>query len=129
MFYNGGAGTAGVGISALTSDGLMVPVEFLGTNTWDDGIRLYTAPLEWDAGQRTLRPGAGAAGNTGFGFFRIPGGPATVTSVRFDVPAGYAAGAGDALEFAFAMPLPEPGSAGLLLFGAAWMLRRRRAAP
>jgi len=44
-----------------------------------------------------------------------------VTELLFDVPNGYASGSGDALEFAFGIPAPEPGVAAMILLGLAGM--------
>ena len=75
---------------------------------------------------------AAANGESEFAFFRIR--PATlpvtlpVTSLVFDIPQGYASGAGDALEFAFGVPLviPEPAVAAMLLAGGAGVALSRR---
>ncbi len=128
LFSSGGAGTAGVGILASTAGGGAVPVDFLGANAWDDGLRQYTVPLAWSASTGVLAAASGASGNSGFGFFRLPAGGAPVTSLVFSVPEGYASGSGDALEFAFgrALPVPEPGFTGLVAAGLACLAGRRQ---
>jgi hypothetical protein len=90
-------------------------VDLLGTNGWDDGIRLYTQPLDWDGAHNLLKPNSGATGNSAFAFFRIPQDSGNISSLELSIPAGYATGSGDALEFAFGIPIPEPGAAGLFL--------------
>ena len=114
------AGTRQVNIFALTSLGQSVPVDFFSTNGWDDGIRFYTQPLLWDASFQTLSLAPSANGESEFAFFRIPTSTEPITQLLFDIPNGYNAGVGDALEFGFALPVvPEPGSVALCVQGMA----------
>ena len=131
LFSNGTAGTLQINIAAKTGGGTGVAVNFLGTNAWDNGIRLYDQALNWDGGLGKLSVSAGAIGESKFAFFQIATGSGPVTSLTFDIPSGYNAGLGDALEFALARPVPEPASVGLCLLGGVVFLcsrpRRKRA--
>ena len=113
-----GGGIGGMVISGSASGGGALPVVFLGSNGWNNGLKFYTDPLDWDAGQSTLRTNPGATGESGFAFFQIPKGTGPVTSLTFDVPVTSVTGSGDAVEFAFGVPtIPEPGTT--LLVGCA----------
>ncbi len=131
LFGSGTAGTREMSLLARTFSGLEVALEFLAADPWDNGIRAYTQPLNWDGARLTLDPAAN--GESQFAFFRIRPSALPVTSLVFGIPNGYASGTGDALEFAFGFPLtpvPEPGVAAMLLLGCAGVIfpRRRRAA-
>jgi len=123
------AGTWQINILALTSLGQSVPVNFIGTHGWDDGIRLYTQPLIWDASLEALSLAPGADGESEFAFFRVPTTASAITKLLFDIPNGYNAGNGDALEFTFGVPVPEPDSTVLIALGSlllgTWHLRCR----
>ena len=132
LFSNGTAGTLQINIAAKTGAGAGVPVDFLGTNGWDDGIRSYTQELSWDSALAKLLLSAGSSGESKFAFFHVETGADAVTSLTFDIPSGYNSGLGDALEFALAkQSVPEPASAVLWLSGSAVFLfsraHRRRA--
>ena len=101
-------------------------LEFLASDSWDNGVRSYTQPTYWDGNRLTLD--AAANGESEFAFFRIRPATLPVTSLVFDIPQGYASGAGDALEFAFGVPLviPEPAVAAMLLAGGAGVALSRR---
>ena len=113
LLSSAGAGTGGIGIVAKTLGGTDVAVNFLGTDAWDDGIRFYTQPLIWGPGS-VLSSAPGAVGESAFAFFGIPKNAGVITSLTFDVPSAANAGSGDALEFAFGVPvnsaIPEPGT-------------------
>ena len=132
LFGTPGGGTRAMNISAFTAASLGVPVAFLETDGWDNGIRFNTQPLTWNAATGTLALDPAANGESAFAFFSIPqtGGP--VTRLKFRVPSGYNVGTGDAVQFAFAVPagpvVPEPSSAltGLALACACLGARTRR---
>ena len=128
LFGSGTGGTREMGLLAKTISGVVIALEFLAADPWDNGIRAYTQPLNWDGTKLTLDPSAN--GESEFAFFRIRPSALPVTSLMFDIPNGYSSGSGDALEFAFGFPLvpvPEPGAAAMLLGGCAGMsLSRRR---
>lgn len=127
LFGSGTAGTREVGLLSKTFAGLEIALEFLAADPWDNGVRAYTQPLNWDGHRLTLD--ATASGESAFAFFRIGPSAEPVTSLVFNVPRGYAAGTGDALEFAFGVPapaIPEPGAATLLLLGLGLAARRAR---
>lgn len=120
LFSNGTNGTMQISIGASTGSGAPVAVDFLGTNAWDNGIRLYDQPLNWDGTLGNLSLGPGANGESQFAFFHVGTGASAVTSLHFDIPSGYNLGTGDALEFALgaAVPgVPEPASTALYLAG------------
>ena len=130
LFGSGTGGTLEISVLAKTLSGVEVALEFLAADQWDNGIRAYTQPLNWDGAKLTLA--AGANGESEFAFFRIQPSTLAVTSLVFGIPNGYASGTGDALEFAFGVPLvpvPEPVAAAMLLVGMAGMSlsRKRRA--
>ena len=131
LFSNGTAGTLQINIAAKTGTGIGAAIDFLGTNAWDDGIRLYDQALNWDGGLGKLLVSPGSNGESQFAFFHIGTGAGAVTSLTFDIPSGYNAGLGDALEFGLARVVPEPASAALCLLGGALFLfsrpRRKRA--
>lgn len=129
LFSNGTNGTMQINISATTAASAPVAVNFLGTNDWDNGIRLYDQPLNWDGilGKLSLSPGAN--GESQFAFFRVGTGASAVTSLNFDIPSGYNLGVGDALEFALGAPVPEPTSAALCLMCGAICLFARPSRP
>ena len=108
QLLSGGIGS--MVISTSGTGGGAASVVFLGTNGWDNGLKFYTDPLDWDASQNTLRTSPGAIGESAFAFFQIAPGAGTVTSLSFDVPVSAASGSGDAVEFAFGVPVPEPGT-------------------
>ena len=125
LFGSGTAGTREMGLLAKTFAGVEIALEFLAADAWDNGIRAYTQPLNWDGAKLTLD--AAANGESEFAFFRIGPSAEPVTSLTFDVPRGYAVGTGDALEFAFGVPtpaVPEPGVTAFLLIGFGLMVRR-----
>ena len=125
LFGSGTDGTRELGLLSRTFAGLEIALEFLAADAWDNGVRAYTQPLNWDGAKLTLAPGAN--GESAFAFFRIGPSAEPVTSLIFDVPNGYAGGAGDALEFAFGVPtpaVPEPGVAAFLLLGLGIISRR-----
>ena len=126
LFGTGTVGTREMSILARTFAGLEIVIEFLATDQWDNGIRAYTQPVNWDGTKLTLD--ATANGESEFAFLRIGTSAQPVTSLVFDIPNGYASGAGDALEFAFGFPLtpvPEPGATALLLVCAGMSFARR----
>ena len=131
LFGTPGGGTRAVNISALTAAGLGVPVTFLETDGWDNGIRFNTQPLNWDAPLGTLSLDPAANGESAFAFFRVPQTGSAVTQLKFSVPSGYNVGTGDAVQFAFAAPVapvvPEPSTAltGLALACASLCSRAR----
>ena len=125
LFGAGTAGTLEMSLLAKTFSGIEIALEFLAADQWDNGIRTYTQPLNWDGAKLTLAPGAN--GESEFAFFRIRPSTLAVTSLVFDIPNGYASGTGDALEFAFGVPtpaVPEPGVSAFLLIGFGLMARR-----
>ena len=127
LFGSGTAGTREMSVLAQTFSGLQVALEFLAADAWDNGIRAYSQPVNWDGAKLTLDPAAN--GESQFAIFRIRPSTLPVTSLVFGVPNGYASGTGDALEFAFGFPLvpvPEPGAAAMLLVGCAAMIFCRR---
>ena len=127
LFGSGTAGTREMGLLSTTFAGLEIALEFLAADPWDNGVRAYTQPLNWDGHRLTLD--AAANGESAFAFFRIGPSAEPVTSLLFNVPRGYAGGTGDALEFAFGVPtpaIPEPGAATLLLLGLGLVARRSR---
>ncbi len=126
LFGSGAAGTREMGLLAKTLSGVEVALEFLAADQWDNGIRAYTQPLNWDGAKLTLAPTAN--GESEFAFFRIRPSALPVTSLVFGIPNGYASGSGDALEFAFGIPIPpipEPGVAAMLLVACAGMISLR----
>jgi len=130
LFSTGTSGTLQINVAAKTGVGTGVAIDFLGTNAWDDGIRLYDQALNWDGGLGKLSFGAGASGESQFAFFQIAAGSSPVTSLTFDIPSGYNSGLGDALEFALARQVPEPGSAALWLSGfGIFLVHRTRRRP
>lgn len=126
LFGSDSAGTRLLNISALTGASMAVPVALLSMYAWDDGIRFYTEPLAWDAGQQALSFDAGINGESEFAFFSVSSGGTPVTQLKFEIPNGYNGGAGDALEFAFGRPVPEPHSIALLMLGSLAASTRRR---
>ena len=129
LFGSGTAGTREMGLLSRTFAGVEIAIEFLAADEWDNGIRAYTQPLNWDGAKLRLDPAAN--GESEFAFFRIRATAQPVTSLVFRIPNGYASGTGDALEFAFGFPLapiPEPSAAAMLVLGLAGrsMARRRR---
>ena len=128
LFGSGTGGTREMGLLAKTLSGVVIALEFLAADPWDNGIRSYTQPLNWDGAKLTLD--AAANGESEFAFFRIRPSALAVTSLVFDIPNGYAGGAGDALEFAFGLPIPpipEPSAAAMLVVACAGVsLSKRR---
>ena len=125
LFGSGTDGTREMGLLSRTFAGLEIALEFLAADPWDNGVRAYTQPLNWDGHRLTLD--AAANGESAFAFFRIGTSAEPVTSLIFDVPNGYAVGTGDALEFAFGVPaptIPEPGVAAFLWIGIGIISRR-----
>ena len=124
------AGTRSVEISAQTATATAVPVNLLSTNGWDDGIRSYTQPVTWNAGQQILSPAANANGESVLAFFNIPSGGSPVTQLSLNIPNGYNGAVGDAVEFAFGVtPIPEPSTSALIIAGLGFVLgnsRRRK---
>lgn len=118
-------GTREVGLMAKTLSGLMIALEFLAEEQWDNGLRAYNQSLNWDGAKLTLP--LTASGESGFAFFRVPTSSIPVTQLLFDIPDAYALGSGDALEFAFGLPIPEPTTGVLILaaVGAAALSRVR----
>ncbi len=123
LFGSGTAGTRGMGVLARTFSGVAVALELLGTEQWDNGIRAYTQPLNWNGSSLTLD--AAANGESAFAFFRVQPGAGRVTQLVFDIPNGYAVGSGDTLEFAFGVAVPEPGVAAMLILGFGFTFSRR----
>ena len=124
LFAADSGGTREMGLIARTLAGVEIALEFLAAESWDNGVRAYAQPVNWDGIKLTLDPTA--RGESQFAFFRIQSGMVPITSLLFDIPNGYAVGAGDALEFAFGIPVPEPGVATLALLGSAGMTFARR---
>ena len=88
-------------------------MKFLSTNGWHDGIRSYTQPLSWDAGQEVLSPGTNANGESVLAFFNIPN--------------GYNEAVDDAVEFAFGVTaIPEPSTSALVIAAVGFMLGKER---
>lgn len=132
LFASAAAGTRSVEISATTATASAVPVNLLSTNGWDDGIRSYTQPVDWNAGLQILSPSVSANGESVLSFFTIPIGASPVTQLSLNIPNGYNSGTGDAVEFAFGVaPAPEPSTSLLIIAGLGVMLghsrRRKRA--
>ena len=126
LLGSGSAGTRLVNITAFTGASASVPVSLVSMNTWDDGIRFYTQPLTWDGGAQALSLVGNLNGESEFAFLRVAESAVPVTKLSFDIPTGYNAGAGDAVEFAFAIPVPEPGQVFLLAIGVPVLAGYRR---
>lgn len=126
LFGSATAGTRRINLTALTGANITVPILFVTSRAWDDGIRFYTQPLTWDAGAQALLLDAGRNGESEFAFLSVPANGTPVTKVTFEMQNGYNAGAGDALEFAFGKPVPEPSLAGLFALGGLTLFLRNR---
>ncbi len=134
LFGNSSRATDSIDILAMTGGGSAVPVSFLGTHGWDDGIRLDVQPLVWNPSTGKLSLAPASNGESAFAFFTASAGSGPVTKLVFNVPSGYNAGVGDAVEFAFGISqpssVPEPGGAlvGAVLsaFVAAQTVARKR---
>ena len=127
LFGSGTAGTREMSLLTKTVSGVVLALEFLAFDPWDNGVRAYTQPLNWDGSKLTLD--AAANGESEFAFFRIRPSVLPVTSLVFDIPNGYASGNGDALEFAFGLPItpvPEPGVVAMLVAGCGGVLLSRK---
>ena len=127
LFGSGTAGTREMSLLTKTVSGVVLALEFVAFDPWDNGVRAYTQPLNWDGSKLTLD--ATANGESEFAFFRIRQSVLPITSLVFDIPNGYASGNGDALEFAFGLPItpvPEPGVATMLVAGCAGVLLSRK---
>ena len=126
LFGSATTGTRRINLTALTGANVPVPILFVSSRAWDDGIRFYTQPLTWDAGSQALLLDTGRNGESELAFLSVPANGTPVTKLTFEVPSGYNAGAGDALEFAFGKPVPEPGLAGLFALGGLTLFLRNR---
>jgi hypothetical protein len=90
---------------------------------WNNGVTPLVETLAWD-GTSVLSPETGTSGESQMAFFRVtPDGDGEFT---FDIPSGFAQGAGDEITLAAGMVVPEPSSLLLLGLAAFGSLHRRR---
>ncbi len=132
LFGSSTTGTRELNIAAFTGASTGVPVSFLGTDGWDDGVRMYIQPLNWDSSAGKLSLFSATVGESTFAFFSIPNNGTPVTKLTLQIPNGYNSGTGDALEFAFGtVVVPEPSTAvflGIAILAAGLSARRRNVA-
>ncbi len=110
--------TQGVTVTATTSSGLAM-VTFEGAYAWSDGLQSLEREVAWNGAANELTLVSNAAGESKMAFLSITSTEA-IEGVHFGIPQSYGEGLGDAIEFAVGMPIPEPGTAGLVVL-ATWM--------
>lgn len=107
-------------------NGVLMPIEFLGTSGWDDGTDSLQGGLNWSPVTRELVPDSANEGESGMGFFKIVDFGGDDSELVLTMPAGFDAGAaGDDVAFAVGFSIPEPSSL-LLVAGSSLLLLSRR---
>ncbi|MBK1834738.1 PEP-CTERM sorting domain-containing protein [Roseibacillus ishigakijimensis] len=104
-----------------------VPLTFLGSGTWNDGVSHLTGALDWDAGTGSLSPAVGNQGDSGLAFFSLSNETGEVESLALSIAQGFPQGAGDEIFVAVGFePIPEPSVIALIALGLGSLWRRVR---
>ncbi len=111
QMYGTGFGEREMAIEIVGSDQLLL----LDYSMWDNGLERFVEPLRWDNDSQRLLYDSQQAGNSVFAFFHIPGSSSEIEIGLSD--ANNLDGAGDIVEIAIGIAVPEPSSSLLLLLG------------